>query len=137
MNDKPREYYDLQELLKREGYTEVAEEDNYIWSVLDYLSYMDNNYTIFEWLEDTKKNYPGDLEGYSKYGYIANKYETVCKMVEEINDFTDSVRTPRIGMKVGVSQSSEGGYYVMPINRTDRAKFKVAVEYVLTCLWQN
>lgn len=59
---KPREYYTVQKLLRLNGYTDIAEIDTYIWSVLDYMdSVPDNDYTIFDWLEDTKANYPEDL----------------------------------------------------------------------------
>ena len=58
---KPRLYYDVQELLRRRGYTAAADNDNYIWSVLDYLDLQDNDYTIFQWLDDTIMNYPEDL----------------------------------------------------------------------------
>lgn len=59
---KPREYYNIVALLKSHGYLDAANNDTYIWSVLDYLDSMnDNTYTIFDWLRDTERNYPEDL----------------------------------------------------------------------------
>lgn len=136
MGEFPREYYDLQALLRREGYKEVAEDDNYIWCVLDYLSCQDNKYTIFDWLKDTKENYPDDLSGYTSYGYCNDIYNKVGKMIDEINDFTDSIKAPRIPMRIGtLHKCDEDVYYVIPIDRVDRERFNIAMQYVLNCLW--
>lgn len=60
---KPRLYYEIQEILKRNGYNVYSQwADNYIWSVMDYLDMQDNDYTVLQWFDDTKKNYPQDLE---------------------------------------------------------------------------
>ena len=61
--NKPREYYNIKMLLGNKGYIDAAENDTYIWSVLDYLDMMPNDYTIFDWLKDTEQNYPEDLQG--------------------------------------------------------------------------
>lgn len=131
--ENTREYYDLQALLKKEGYKEVADDDNYIGNVIDYLSTQDTDYTIFDWLKDTKENYPEDLLGYSKYAFMSLAYTEVSKMVEDINEFTDSIKAPRIPMRIGFSSKC----YVIPISRDDIDRFKTAVEYVKTCVWQN
>ena|GEM_PF-3816789 len=55
-----RDFYNLRALLKQRGYN-VS--DDYIWSVIDYLDLCPDTYTIFDWLEDTEKNYPDTLKG--------------------------------------------------------------------------
>ena len=60
---KPREFYNVKVLLGNHGYLDKADDDAYIWSILDYLDLMPNDYTIFDWLRDTEENYPETLRG--------------------------------------------------------------------------
>ena len=60
---KPREYYNIVALLKKEGYARAANNDLYVWSIVDYLNAMPRDYTIFDWLKDTEQNYPNELKG--------------------------------------------------------------------------
>jgi hypothetical protein len=129
-----REYYDLQALLRKEGYTDVADDDTYLENVLCYLDVCEETYTIFDWLNDTKENYPNDLQGYTQKGFVSQSYDEVSKIVDGINDFTDSIKVPRIPMRIGFTT---GVCYVVPINNDDIDRFKVAAEYVEVCLWQN
>ena len=62
-SDKPRDYYNIKVLLGNSGYLVAADNETYIWAVLDYLEMMPNDYTIFDWLRDTEQNYPEDLRG--------------------------------------------------------------------------
>jgi hypothetical protein len=63
-----REFFNIREMLQLNGYEEVAESDDYIYAVKAYLKDMPCTYTIFDWLRDTKMNYPETL----KSEYIDN-----------------------------------------------------------------
>ena len=63
LNSKPREFYNVKVLLGNHGYLDKANDDVYIWSILDYLDLMPNDYTIFDWLRATEENYPETLRG--------------------------------------------------------------------------
>lgn len=58
---KSRTFYNLKELLKREDYYQnLTDED--IEAAADYIEMQGEDYTIFQWLEDTGQNYPQWLQ---------------------------------------------------------------------------
>ena len=52
-------FNNLKALLEREGYS-LSDED--IQAAVEYIEMSGEDYTIFQWLEDTKMNYPEFLE---------------------------------------------------------------------------
>lgn len=59
---KSRLYYEVREILKRNHYkvsNNIAEQ--YIDSVVDYIKMQSNDYTVQQWFDDTRANYPNDL----------------------------------------------------------------------------
>jgi len=52
-----REYWTIKIILEQKG-LKLAEGYD-IWSIIDYLDMVDDpEYTIFDWIKDTKMNYP-------------------------------------------------------------------------------
>jgi len=63
MELESRLYYIIKEELESSGYYETAENTSYIRAVEEYLEqYCPNDYTVKDWLRDTKWNYPEDLK---------------------------------------------------------------------------
>lgn len=54
-----RAYLTIQKILEREGWELV---DMSIWDVLEYLNMCDPDYTIYDWIIDTRNNYPESLK---------------------------------------------------------------------------
>lgn len=54
-----REYWTIKKVLEKEG-LKLAENCT-IWSIIDYLDMVNDyepSYTVFDWIKDTKENYP-------------------------------------------------------------------------------
>ncbi len=54
----------VMDFLKRKGYRpagSTTDQLTYVFSVLDYLDDMGEDYTLDDWFRDTKLNYPEDL----------------------------------------------------------------------------
>ena len=58
VNEIQRWYFMIQAFLKREGWELV---DLTIYSIIDYLEMCDVDYTLYDWLRDTRMNYPENL----------------------------------------------------------------------------
>ena len=70
-----------------------------------------------------------------EYSVHVRHWEMVSNLVEDINEFTDTVGTARIPMKIITSEL--GGFQVFPMNKEDNDRFKSAVEYVIEMLWTD
>ena len=62
-----RLFHTLRKLLLSKGYVSTANDTNLVWSFVDSIMLAPENYTVFDWLEDTEENYPECLEpGYKE-----------------------------------------------------------------------
>ena len=59
-------------------------------------------------------------------------WQWMSQFIEEVNEFTDSIKTPRIPMII----KSEFGFTCEPLNSEDKERFESAAEYVTTCLME-
>lgn len=54
--NKDREYFTIKKALEKEG-LKLSQEVT-IGDIMEYLEMAEDDYTIFDWIKDTKMNYP-------------------------------------------------------------------------------
>jgi hypothetical protein len=60
-------------------------------------------------------------------------WQWMSRFIDEVTEFTDSIKTPRIPM---IIKSEFSGFTCEPLYSADTARFDSAAEYVTTCLME-